>query len=1316
MPLTAASAREGWLPRTLLDLLQRGVVAAAPAGDTVDAVVLLADVSGFTALTERLAESGTDGAEKLSEILNARFSGLIEMLVHHGGDITHFAGDAIVAIWRLAPAGSLAQAVRQAATCALALQALPAAASDGAAALPLRAGVCVGSAWWALLGAEEEHTFVFGGVPVVAAAAAAAAGQPGEVVISAAAWSLLQPWASGEPLVRADGASPSTVDHYRLRALEPQAVADDPATAAAPLATPPDRLLPRNLRSRLAMAGEWLAEFRRVTVMFVSFGEVDFAAPWQLARAQSALCEAQAIAARFDGVMHQLVADGPGATLIAAWGLPSVTHEDDARRGVTAALALDAALRRIGLAPAIGVTTGRAFCGVRGSPQRREWAILGDRMNLAARLMRAAGQGILCDEGTQLAARGRVAFDPQPAIRVKGKSRPVTVFRPRETGVEAAMVDPGHSRLVGREAELGRIAERLDAFAGGSEGGVLLLEGEAGIGKSTLLREMESLATARGIAVLRAEADAIENATAYFVWRTLLRQLVGSRRGDAAAAIRERVLAALADDAALVERAPLLGDVLTLDLPDSAVTAPMESLGRADALRDLVAAMLRRRARQGPLLVMLDDAHWFDSASWALTAAAARRAPQVTFVIATRTLAPPLPAALQQLLSGGAERLALLPLSLRETLDLVCRRLGVDRLPTEAESLIAEKAQGNPFFSEQLALALCDAGLLLIEGRHCRLDPPGRDLVALGVPDTVQGVVAGRLDRLASGEQMTLKVASAIGRSFGFRVLRDVYPEAPKPAALRGHLDHLTEVDLTRLEAPEPELSHLFTHIITQQVAYELMSFAQRRALHRAIAGWFETRFGDDLNPYLQLLAHHWANADDAGRALAYLERAAVQALERFANEEVLRFMAEGRALAERGRLAIDNSRRSRWELCEGEALLKLARYSESRSHFLASLRLLGRPVSASRAGLAGSIALESVRQGWRRWTGSAARAQIVADDQRAGLLQAVHLHQRLAEVGYWEHDFLLLVHCAVVSLNLAEPAGVSRELQLAQQVMGFVAGLAGSARLFDGYRRRADMVASQVDHVETTAFCAQLDAIYFNGQARWCEMDAAARRAGALFERIGERFRWQTCVVLRAWGTLHQGDVGAARTLFEEAERLVQAEGPTQVQVWCSAGLLAAEMAQRGVGDARRVKELERLLARGVDHSDGILCRGLLALAHHRAGARELALAHAERATALIDKLPPGSFHTLLGNAAVAELRLCEWQRSSGRPARAAARHAIRGLWLFAMSCPIGLPSLWRARAGFARLDGRPKRAQRCWERARAESARLGMREPEPT
>jgi adenylate cyclase len=413
--------------------------------------------------------------------------------------------------------------------------------------------------------------------------------------------------------------------------------------------------------------------------------------------------------------------------------------------------------------------------------------------------------------------------------------------------------------------------------------------------------------------------------------------------------------------------------------------------------------------------------------------------------------------------------------------------------------------------------------------------------------------------------------------------------------------------------------------------------------------------------------------------------------------------------MAQRCPLPIDETRRSRWEWHEGEALLKLARYSESRQRFLASLRLLGRPVPETRSGQGRRVLAELLYQLRRRW--GWAGSPLTKDIEAA--LQAVQLHQRLAEVGYWEHDILSLVHSTVTSLNIAEGIGVSRQLYLAYQVMGFVAGLAGSQGLFESYRRRAEQVGRQVEHLETAAFCAQLEAIYFNGQARWSEMEDAARRGGALFERIGDRFRWQTCVVLRAWGTLHQGDVEGARALFEEAERQVRAEGPTQVQVWCTAGLMAVDMACGLPAAAFRVTELEYLVAQGVDHSDAILCGGLLAKAHYQAGEREAALTHAACATALIRKLPPASFHTLLGNAAVTELRLAEWRVAPGPASRDAARFAIRSLGLFAMACPIAVPSWWRARAEFAGLDGRPARARRCQERALAEAARLRMRAP---
>ena len=193
----------GWLPNTWLSLLASGHAGSLPSGQRFDAAVLLADVAGFTSLTERYAQSGPAGAEQMSELLNRRFGALIAITGRLGGDITHFAGDAIIAIWPASSATALATAAQRAAQCALEIQALPVVDQD-AALLPIRAGVSVGSAWWAVLGDADDQAFVVGGQPVLRAGAAAAAGQPGEVIVSAEAWALLQPMAGGSPLAGSD--------------------------------------------------------------------------------------------------------------------------------------------------------------------------------------------------------------------------------------------------------------------------------------------------------------------------------------------------------------------------------------------------------------------------------------------------------------------------------------------------------------------------------------------------------------------------------------------------------------------------------------------------------------------------------------------------------------------------------------------------------------------------------------------------------------------------------------------------------------------------------------------------------------------------------------------------------------------------------------------------------------------------------------------------------------------------------------------------------------------------------------------------------
>ena len=266
-----------------------------------------------------------------------------------------------------------------------------------------------------------------------------------------------------------------------------------------------------------------MAELRPVTILFVNLPALPGAA--SLAEAQDVLCAVQSELYRYEASINKITADNKGTMLVAALGLPPLAHEDDPVRGIGAAVAVQSRLRELGWRCSIGVTTGRVFCGAIGSPQRREYTVIGDVVNLSARLMQAAEESILCDAATYRAARDRADFDALPPIQVKGKTEPVAVYCPRE-----ATASPSTQRhelpLIGRETELAAFRSGLDALGRG-ETQTLLIEGEPGIGKSRLVAALREIARSQNTICLVGEANAIEGQRPYHAWRSVFAPLLG---------------------------------------------------------------------------------------------------------------------------------------------------------------------------------------------------------------------------------------------------------------------------------------------------------------------------------------------------------------------------------------------------------------------------------------------------------------------------------------------------------------------------------------------------------------------------------------------------------------------------------------------------------------------------------------------------------------------------------------------------------------------------------------------------------------------
>jgi class 3 adenylate cyclase/tetratricopeptide (TPR) repeat protein len=1319
----------------------------APVAERFPAAVFFADISGFSQLAERLAQGGPSGTEELRRLLNVYFEKLIALITAHGGDVIKFAGDALLALWPAGPRDeTLSIVTLRAAQCALAAQKqlhnYPVA---GDWKLFLRVGVEAGEVMGAHVGGERGRwEYLLTGEPVVQIGLAEHLAQRGEVVLGPQAWALIQNNCAGQ--IRPGGVA--RLDDVRLP-LEPRAAPPLPLLPPEPEVEAALRsYVPAAITRRLA-AGQsaWLAELRRITVLFVQIIGLEHAPT--LERLHAVMRGLQTVLYNYEGSVRQFILDDKGAVLIGALGLPPLAHEDDAERGVRAALDMRPMLAELGLDSTIGVTTGKAFCGSVGSATRSEYALVGDVVNLAARLMQAAARtgGILCDAPTFQAARGRHAFEPLTAIPIKGKEQPVAIYRPRGQAQEAARWP---TAMVGRAAERGRVAEQLEALKRGEPGAVVIVEGEPGIGKSRLvdhaLRQAESL----GLAAFPGAGDAIAASTPYHGWRFIVRRALGLAPSADADARRQRLLDRLDSEPEWLARAPLLRNVLGADMPDNELTALMTGQVRADNTRDLILHLLNnalRRDRLPGLVVVLEDAHLLDSASWAVALALGQRiaaGEPCLLAVALRPMPKPHPVEYRQLLDLPVTcHLRLEPLPADDALALVRQRLGVDSLPQPVADLIRTKAEGHPLLSEELAYALLDAGVIVVAEGRCRLARSPDDLRDLSFPDSVQGAITTRLDRLAPDEQLTLKVASVIGRVFSARLLRDIYPIESARPQLAGTLSTLERLDLIAPVSPEPNPAYAFKHTITREAAYNLMLFEQRRELHRAVAEWYE-RTHPDLSSHFPLLAQHWSKAGGTEKALEYLDRAGTQALDSGAYQEAVGFFGEALRLETEQRGArplelwraafplLPRSRaqlqRARRERRLGEALYGLGQLVESRTHLERAVATLGWPMPAGRGqlvlGLAGQGArrlleafLRPARRAVLRWSaGPAWRAQA---ESEWTMLEIAKAYERLSQIHYLANNPLPGLYAILSSLIAAERAGLSPELARAYAGMCVAAAVFSLPSLAQTYRRRALNTIEQLHDLDAEAWVMSTLGNYATGIGQWAEAEASISRAAEIFGRLGDWRDWGNNIVALCWVDYFRGQFAQGAQRYADIYAQAVDSNNLELQAWSLSGQALHLLRLGQTGQAIRLWEQSLPVLKTVTESrvTEILTYGALGVAHLRRGEQAPARDCAEAATRLIRKSPTATFPTFDGFAGPAEVYLALWEDESKSQTpktkshvRASAGEACRALRRFARIYPIAGPRAWLCGGWYDWLDGRPARAFRAWQTSLTLAERLEM------
>jgi predicted ATPase len=523
--------------------------------------------------------------------------------------------------------------------------------------------------------------------------------------------------------------------------------------------------------------------------------------------------------------------------------------------------------------------------------------MLGTVVNQAAYLMGAACNSILCDTATYQLSRSRIIFTQRSSIQIKSRSETLPAYMPERQAHRQARAN---QRLVGHNSERMLITTHLHALAhqqpayppaGKDTTGratLIILEGEVGVGKSLLVDDMCAQAKSLGLLVLSGAGNAMEQQTSYYPWREVFRHLLGLDISSSREMQQQCVLNAVAHLPDLIPLVSLLNTILPLELPESAQAAALRGEPRAQALHRLSVQVLQASTTQAPAVLVLDDAHWLDPASWALVQAVVQQVPSLLVVLSIRQQHETVPTVLHSLLQHPqTHHLPLRALSLEETLTLACERLGTAQVPESLVSLIYDQAHGNPFFSEEVMYALRDAGLITVHNGVCHVASEAELSGALRSSETIQAVITSRLDRLSLNEQITLKIASVVGHVFTFRMLRDVHPMKPEQRRLARDVVSLQRLNFLEAAEHTPEPTYRFKQNITQEVVYNLMSFAQRRQIHRAVASWYEQNHAGHLGELAPLLSKHFSRAGDE-RALPYCICAGDEALAADATREAL--------------------------------------------------------------------------------------------------------------------------------------------------------------------------------------------------------------------------------------------------------------------------------------------------------------------------------------------------------------------------------------------------------------------------------------------
>ena len=840
-----------YVPRLLLDWDNESPEAEFRE---IEGTLVFVDISGFTAMSERMAKKGKVGAEDVTEVLNETFASLLEVAYSVGGNLLKFGGDALLLFFMgdehvtraCHAAGSMRSTLKKRG---------PIETGAGKVRLEMSIGVHTGTFHFFLVG-ESHRELIITSPEASMTVEMESSADAGEILVSE---SIAKHIGDGHLGERKNGG------HLLVESCPApkQSVAAPAETSAA------EEFVPRVVREHILGGGDE-PEHRQVTVGFIHFGGTDelirVGEVNQVTKQLRSLINAVERVVEEHGICFiGTDIDRNGGKIILTAGAPQSTGNDEERM-LRALRAICNQSNECELR--IGVHRGHVFAGAVGPSFRRTYTVMGDAVNTAARVMSKAEAGQILATAEVL-DRSETLFETEELepFKVKGKAEEITAYRVGPAKGRREEQTSSDLPFIGRKEELETLLPILEAAARG-QGAAAEIVGDGGLGKSRLLQQIRSKAD--GFSVLTAQCEPYESSTPYFPFRTLLRELIGAEN-DAdlvytESALRNTVESQTPD---LIPWLPLIGIALDLDTPPTPEVEQLDERFRSARLRSSIISLLNSLIKS-PTLFLFEDTHWMDEPSRELLRDIVKGAigkPWAIYVT-TRPNNP-------EIVQPPGLRLLLDPLPHSDSIALA-RAAALDSLLPQHADVVARRGGGNPLFVQALVAAARGAS----------------DLSQL--PETIESAISAQIDELTPADRTLLRHMAVLGREIDVSLISEI--EETSLTNLRSAFRRLS--NLVLVEGPKAT----FRQALIRDAAYEGLAYRRRRSLHEKIGRLLEQR---DAEP--EILSVHFDRAESFEESWKYSREASERAWQKFAPNNVVDFSRKAILAGRRTRKSKDD-------------------------------------------------------------------------------------------------------------------------------------------------------------------------------------------------------------------------------------------------------------------------------------------------------------------------------------------------------------------------------------------------------------------------